>query len=531
MARVLVAEKIADGGLDQLRAAGHDVDVALGLSAAELIDRVDGAHALIIRSATTVTADVLTAGRDLVVVGRAGIGLDNVDVEAATRQGVMVVNAPQSNILSAAEQTMALLLAQARNVPQAHAALVAGRWERSKWEGVELSDKTLGVIGLGRIGKLVAQRAMAFGMRVIAHDPFVALERARQMNIDLVDLDKIAAQADFITLHVAKTPETLGLIGKEFLAKAKPNLRVINVSRGGIVDEQALAEAISSGQIAGAALDVFATEPTTESPLFELDQVVVTPHLGASTREAQDKAGDTIAEQVGLALAGEFVPFAVNVSAAAASETVRPFLPLAERLGGLFGSLNEGAPSVLEIEYQGQLADYDTRILTLSVLKGLFTRVSEDPVSYVNAPQFAAERGVEVRDTTTATARDYVNLITLRGAPSGSGGQPGHAIAGTLTGLKGEPRIVMLDDHNIDVPPARNMLVVRNDDRPGVIGRVGMILGDGGINIANMAVGQAADGASALMVVSTTEPIGDDLRHALAGADGILSVHIVSRSS
>jgi D-3-phosphoglycerate dehydrogenase len=535
MARVLVAEKIADGGLDQLRAAGHEVDVALGLSPQELVERVAGAHALIIRSATTVTAAVLAAGRDLVVVGRAGIGLDNVDVEAATHQGVMVVNAPQSNILSAAEQTMALLLAQARNVPQAHAALVAGRWERSKWEGVELSDKTLGVIGLGRIGKLVAQRAMAFGMRVIAHDPFVAAERARQMNVDLVDLDRIAAQSDFITLHVARTPETIGLIGKQFLSKAKPNLRVINVSRGGIVDEEALAAAIRNGQIAGAALDVFATEPTTESPLFELDQVVVTPHLGASTREAQDKAGDTIAEQVGLALAGEFVPFAVNVSAAAASETVRPFLPLAERLGGLFGSLNEGAPPILEIEYQGQLADYDTRILTLSVLKGLFGRVSEDPVSYVNAPQFAAERGVEVRDTTTATARDYVNLITLRGAASAtasaSGGDPGHAIAGTLTGLKGEPRIVMLDDHSIDVPPARNMLVVRNDDRPGVIGRVGTILGDGGINIANMAVGQAADGASALMVVSTTEPIADDLRHALAGAEGILSVHIVSRSS
>jgi len=539
MARVLVAEKIAEGGLDQLRAAGHEVDVALGLSPEELVERVAGAHALIIRSATTVTAAVLAAGRDLVVVGRAGIGLDNVDVEAATHQGVMVVNAPQSNILSAAEQTMALLLAQARNVPQAHAALVAGRWERAKWEGVELSDKTLGVIGLGRIGKLVAQRAMAFGMRVIAHDPFVAAERARQMNVDLVDLDRIAAQSDFITLHVARTPETIGLIGKEFLSKAKPNLRVINVSRGGIIDEEALAAAIRNGQIAGAALDVFATEPTTESPLFELDQVVVTPHLGASTREAQDKAGDTIAEQVGLALAGEFVPFAVNVSAAAASETVRPFLPLAERLGGLFGSLNEGAPPILEIEYQGQLADYDTRILTLSVLKGLFGRVSEDPVSYVNAPQFAAERGVEVRDTSTATARDYVNLITLRGtaaATASASGRdpdhdPGHAIAGTLAGLKGEPRIVMLDDHSIDVPPARNMLVVRNDDRPGVIGRVGTILGDGGINIANMAVGQAADGASALMVVSTTEPIADDLRHALAGAEGILSVHIVSRSS
>ncbi|MCU1454534.1 MAG: serA [Acidimicrobiales bacterium] len=523
MARVLVTEKIAEGGLDRLRAQGHEVDTQLGLSPEELLDAVAGAHALIIRSATTVTAEVLDAGRDLVVVGRAGIGLDNVDVEHATSRGVMVVNAPQSNILSAAEQTMALLLAQARNIPQAHAALVAGRWERSKWEGVELADKTLGVIGLGRIGKLVAQRAMAFGMRIVAHDPFVAPDRARQMNIELVDLDTIAAEADFITLHVAKTPETIGLIGKEFLAKARPGLRVINVSRGGIVDEEALAEAIRAGQIAGAALDVFAAEPTTASPLFDLPQVVVTPHLGASTREAQDKAGDTIAEQVALALAGEFVPYAVNVSAAEASETVRPFLPLAERLGDLFASLNGGAPSCLELEYQGQLADYDTRILTLSVLKGLFNRVSDEPVSYVNAPQLAAERGVEVRDTTTSTARDYVNLITLRGGD--------HAVAGTLTGLNGEPRIVMVDDHSVDVPPARNMLVVRNDDRPGVIGRVGTVLGDAGINIANMAVGQSAEGTSALMVVSTTEPVADAVVGLLSAADGVDSVHAISRDS
>ncbi|MCU1351047.1 MAG: serA [Acidimicrobiales bacterium] len=521
MARVLVTEKIAEGGLDRLRAQGHEVDTQLGLSPEALVEAVRGAHALIIRSATTVTAAVLDAGTDLVVVGRAGIGLDNVDVEHATRRGVMVVNAPQSNVLSAAEQTMALLLAQARNVPQAHAALVAGRWERSKWEGVELADKTLGVIGLGRIGKLVAQRAMAFGMRIVAHDPFVAPERARQMNIELVDLDTLAAESDFVTLHVAKTPETIGLVGKEFLAKAKPGLRVINVSRGGIVDEQALADAITSGHIGGAALDVFSAEPTTESPLFALPQVVVTPHLGASTREAQDKAGDTIAEQVALALAGEFVPFAVNVSAAEASETVRPFLPLAERLGGLFASLYGGAPSTLDIEYQGQLADYDTRILTLSVLKGLFGRVSEDPVSYVNAPQFAAERGVEVRDTTTSTARHYVNLVTLRGGD--------HAIAGTLQGLDGEPRIVMVDDHSVNVPPARNMLVVRNDDRPGVIGRVGTVLGDAGVNISNMDVGQSSSGDSALMVVSTTEPVPEELVGLLGAADGVESVHVISR--
>ena len=296
--RVLVTEKIADPGLDRLRDAGHEVDIQLDLTPEQLLEAIVGAHALIIRSATKVTAEVLAAGTDLVVVGRAGIGLDNVDTAAATERGVMVVNAPQSNTLSAAEHTMALLLASARNVPQAHAALVQGRWERSKWEGVELSDKTLGIIGLGRIGKLVAQRAMAFGMRLVAYDPFVSEDRARQINVTLVSLDELVEQSDFITLHLAKTPETIGLIGKDMLAKAKPSLRLVNVARGGIVDEAALAEAVSSGQIAGAALDVFDAEPTTESPLFGLDGVVVTPHLGASTVEAQDKAGDTIAEIV-----------------------------------------------------------------------------------------------------------------------------------------------------------------------------------------------------------------------------------------
>jgi D-3-phosphoglycerate dehydrogenase len=521
MARVLVSEKIAERGLDALRSAGHEVDVQLGLSPEELLTAVKGAHALIIRSATTVTAEVLDAGTDLVVVGRAGIGLDNVDVAHATARGVMVVNAPQSNVLSAAEQTMALLLALARNIPQAHSALVQGRWERSKWEGVELADKTLAVIGLGRIGKLVAQRAMAFGMRIVAHDPFVAPERAQAMNIDLVTLDEVAAQADFLTLHVAKTPETIGLIGRDFLAKARPELRVINVSRGGIVDEEALAEAISEGRIAGAALDVFAKEPTTESPLFALDQVVVSPHLGASTREAQDKAGDTIAEQVGLALAGEFVPFAVNVAAAEASETVRPFLGVAEQLGALFAGLAGEVPDTIDIEYQGELAGYDTRILTLSVLKGLFGVVSDDPVSYVNAPQLAAERGTKVNDTSSSSTVDWVNLVVISGG--------GHQIAGTLVGLRAEPRLVQIEGHTVDVPPSANLLVIHNDDRPGVIGRAGTILGDAGVNIADMDVGRSKGKDGALMVIATTEPVPADVAEQLRSADGIVSVSVISR--
>jgi D-3-phosphoglycerate dehydrogenase len=520
MARILVTEEIAEPGLDRLRAAGHDVDVQLGPSPEELLPLMASAEALIVRSATKVTAEVLEAGTDLVVVGRAGIGLDNVDVEAATKRGVMVVNAPQSNTLSAAEHTMALLLAQARNVPQAHAALVSGSWERSRWSGVELADKTLGVIGLGRIGKLVAQRALAFGMRLVAYDPFVTGDRARQLNVELVDLDELIAVADFITIHVAKTPETEGLIGAELLAKAKPELRVINVARGGIVDEAALADAIREGRVAGAALDVFAEEPTTQSPLFELDSVVVTPHLGASTVEAQDKAGLTIAEQVQLALAGEFVPFAVNVSAAEASETVRPFLPLAERLGAIFSGLSGELDPELQIEYQGQLADYDTRILTLSLLKGYFGRTSDVPVSYVNAPQLAAERGVEVRESSTTTTHDYVNLITVRGKE--------HALSGTLGGPRSDPRLVMVDDNTIDVPPARHMLVVRNEDKPGVIGLVGTALAAAGVNIDDMDVGKSPEGDAALMVLATDVPVPEEVQQKLAESDLVRWVQQVS---
>jgi D-3-phosphoglycerate dehydrogenase len=516
MARILVTEKIADPGLDRLRAAGHEVDLRLDLTPDTLLEAVAGAHALIIRSATTVTAEVLAAGRDLVVVGRAGIGLDNVDTEAATAQGVMVVNAPQSNILTTAEHTMAMLLAQARNIPQAHAALVEGRWERSKWEGVELADKTLGIVGLGRIGKLVAQRALAFGMKVVAHDPFVAPERARQVNVELLGLEELVQVADFLTLHVVKTPDTLNMISADLLRKAKPNLRIVNVSRGGVIDEAALADAIREGRIGGAAIDVFASEPTTESPLFSLPQVVVTPHLGASTAEAQDKAGDTIAEMVELALAGEFVPFAVNVSAAEATVTVRPFLGLAERLGELYAALAAGAPDVLEIGYEGQLAEDDTRILTLSILKGLFGKVSDEPVSYVNAPRLAAERGVEVRESSTATTHDYLNLVTIRGGD--------HAIGGTLTGVRGEPRIVMVDDHNVDVPPADHMLIVRNDDVPGRIAAVTNELGQAGINIDDMHLGRSPEGAAALMVLATTVAVPEEVQARIASLDGVVSV-------
>jgi D-3-phosphoglycerate dehydrogenase len=518
MARILVTEELSPRGLDAMAAAGHEVDVRLGLSHEALVAAIAGAHALVIRSTTRVDAALLAAGRDLVVVGRAGVGLDNVDVAEATRRGVMVVNAPESNIVSAAELTIALLLAQARNIPQAHASLVAGRWERSKWEGVELHGKTLGVVGLGRIGALVAQRALGFGMHLVAHDPFVAPERARRMGIELTSLEDLVARSDFITIHLPKTPDTVGLIGRDLLARAKPGVRIVNAARGGIVDEGALADAIREGRVGGAAIDVFAIEPTTASPLFDLPTVVVTPHLGASTNEAQDKAGEQIAEQVVLALAGDFVPFAVNVEAGAVSETVRPFLGISEILGRFIAALSGGLPDELTVECQGALASEDVSILTLAVLKGLFAAVTEDPVSYVNARRVAEERGLVVHETQTANSPYRVSVITVRSSL--------HSISGTLVG--GAPRIVDVDAHSVEVPPADVMVVVRNDDRPGMIGIVGTALGDAGISIANMAVGQTAGGTTALMVLATDRSVPGEVLDRLRRASGILDVYEVT---
>jgi D-3-phosphoglycerate dehydrogenase len=523
-ARVLVTEQLAPRGLEAMRDAGLEVDVRLGLGHDELLDAIRGAAALVVRSATRVTADVLEAGDALVVVGRAGIGLDNVDVEAATRRGVMVVNAPQSNILSAAEHTIALLLAQARNVPQADRDLRAGVWNRARWEGVELHGKTLGIVGLGRVGVLVAQRALAFGMQLVAYDPYVSAERARQLGVRLVrNLDELVREADFLTIHLPKTPETVGLVSDALLAQAKPTLRIVNTARGGIVDEEALARAVREGRIAGAALDVFAAEPTTQSPLFELDTVVVTPHLGASTVEAQDKAGQTIAEQVVLALRGEFVPFAVNLAATEASATVQPFLPLAERLGRLFTALAGGLVGTLDVTYEGQIADYDCRVLTLAVLKGALSGVVDEPVSFVNAPQLAEERGLVVRETTSSSARDYVNLVELRGSTHDRATH----VAGTLYGAREVPRIVAIDDHIVDIPPSSHMLVVHNADVPGMIGRVGTIVGKHGINIDELDVGRLPSGEAALMVVSTALAVPPDVVEELRAQDGILDAQAI----
>ena len=521
MARVLVTEKIAQSGLDLLSEAGHEVDVQEGLSPEALVETVPGAQALIIRSATTVTAEVLAAGTDLVVVGRAGVGLDNVDVSEATRRGVMVVNAPTSNTLSVAEQAMGLLLSQARNIPQAHAALKEGRWERSKWQGVELHGKVLGIVGLGRAGSLVAQRALAFGMRLLAFDPYISAERARAMGVELRSVEELFAESDFVTIHTPKTPETVGLVNRDLLAKAKPGIRIVNTARGGIVDEEALAEAIRDGIVGGAGLDVFASEPPTGSPLLALDSVVVTPHLGASTEEAQDKAGVTIAEQVLLALAGDFVPFAVNLPASEVSDAVRPFMQIAEQLGRFFACLHESLPDRLEVECRGELAGHATGILTLCALKGIFGSTAEEPVTYVNALQVAERHGLSVEEVSTAVSPLYKSLVTLRSAR--------HTVSGTLAGpgARPEPRIVMVDGHTLEVPPAEHMLVVHNDDRPGMIGVVGMALGIAGISISSMAVGPSSDGHSALMVLSTSEPVPAELVEHLRQGDGIFGIHAV----
>jgi D-3-phosphoglycerate dehydrogenase len=522
VARVLVTEEIADSGLQQLRDAGHTVDIRLGLSPSELIEAIGDANALIIRSATKVDAPTLEAAKELVVVGRAGIGLDNVDVARATDLGVMVVNAPVSNILSAAEQTMALLLAQARNIPQAHTALKAGKWERSKWEGVELHGKTLGVVGLGKIGALVAQRASAFGMRLIAFDPYISEERARHMGVELVDLDTLLAQSDFITIHLPKTKETTNLLDAAALAKTKPGVRIINVARGGIVNEGDLADAIRNGHVQGAALDVFEKEPTTESPLFELPSVVVVPHLGASTFEAQDKAGITIAEQVQLALAGDFVPYAVNVAAGEVSNAVRPFMGLAEVLGRFIGGLLDGKPADLEVNYLGELAGSGTKILTLCALKGLLTATGHEGVSFVNAPQLAEDHNLTYSEISTVESPEYVNQISVR---SGD-----HEVSGTLVtiGTRLETRIVGVDGHSVEIPPAASMLVVHNDDRPGMIGMVGVALGQAGVSISSMAVGPDQRTQTALMVLSTEIPTPAEVIEHLRDAEGIQDIHLIT---
>jgi D-3-phosphoglycerate dehydrogenase len=507
--KVLVTEPLSDTGLDLLRQE-FAVDVRPELVADGLAEAIAPYHALICRSQTKVTGEVLERAQNLRVVGRAGIGLDNVDLDTATRRGITVVNAPQSNILSAAEHTIALILAQARNIPQADASIKGGRWERERFLGVELHGKTLGVVGLGRVGTMVAQRAQAFGMRLVAYDPYVSKERAKLLGVELMpNLEAVLVQADFVTIHLPRTAETEALIGEREIALMKHGARIVNTSRGGIVDERALVNALRDGKLAGAALDVFAEEPVPKAhPLLVFDNVVATPHLGASTAEAQDKVGTTIAEMVRLALRGEFVPYAVNVPAAGeVAEQVRAFLSLAEKLGAILTGLAEAPVRALEAEYLGQLADHDTRVLTLAALKGALTRVVHEPVSFVNAAMIARERGVGVSERKSTASRDYVNLMSLR--VETDAGEV--AVGGTLVGARGGERLVQVYDFDVDMAPARYMAFFLYEDRPGVIGTVGTILGEAGINIASMEVGRKEAGGTALIGLTVDSPIPSEV--------------------
>ncbi|NEE00776.1 phosphoglycerate dehydrogenase [Phytoactinopolyspora halotolerans] len=500
---VLIAEELSPATVDAL---GPDFEIrrANGADRAELLPAIADVDAILVRSATKVDAEAIEAAKNLKVIARAGVGLDNVDVKAATQAGVMVVNAPTSNITSAAELAVGLLLATARNIAPANQALKGGEWKRSKYSGTELLEKTVGIVGLGRIGALVAERLAAFGVELVAYDPYVSAARGAQMGVEMMSLDELLAKSDFITVHLPKTPETAGLIGEEALRKVKPTVRIINAARGGIVDEHALAVALKEGRVAGAGIDVFASEPCTESPLFDFESVVVTPHLGASTAEAQEKAGISVAKSVRLALAGELVPDAVNVKGGAIAEEVRPGIPLAEKLGRIFTGLAGGAASQLDVVVRGEIASQDVKVLELAALKGVFMDVVEEQVSYVNAPVIAADRGVEVQLKTYEESPDYRNLVTVRGTlPDGRK----VSVSGTLSGPKHVEKIVEVLGYDIEAFPAEHMAFFRYVDKPGVVGTVGRVLGEAGVNIAGMQVSRDTKGGHALVAMTVDQAI------------------------
>ncbi|MGN6429364.1 MAG: phosphoglycerate dehydrogenase [Gaiellaceae bacterium] len=503
--RVLIREPIAEAGVELLRER-FEVDVEPN---GDLAERIGGYDAIVIRSATKLTADVLRRADRLKVIGRAGVGVDNVDVEEATRRGIVVANAPESTVVSAAEHTIGLLLALSRNIPQAHAALKDGRWERSRYGGIELEGKTLGVLGFGRIGQQVARRGLGLGMRVVAHDPFVAKERFRELGADRAESpEDVYEAADFLTLHLPLTDETTRSIGSEAFARMREGVRLINAARGVLVDEDALLEALSSGKVAAAALDVFSAEPYS-GPLLELDNVVVTPHLAASTEEAQDRAGVIVAEQVAAALDGALVTNAVNIPAIRAEdmEALGPFVPLAAKLGRLAMELAGGRADQIVLAYYGGLSGYDTRLLTVAALNGAFQGRSETLVNYVNAPLIAAERGIEVHEERRRAARDFTNLVRVSVRSNGDEVR----VAGTTIGKDNRLWLVSALGFELEMELAPLLVFFRYDDLPGVIGRVGTLFGGAGVNIANMAVSRTNRGGKALMALSVDSPPPQEL--------------------
>jgi D-3-phosphoglycerate dehydrogenase len=517
--RILVAEPIADSGVDLLRER-FEVDVETGWSAGELVERIGVYHGIVIRSATQLTAEVIGRADRLRVIGRAGIGVDNVDVVAATKRGIVVANAPQSNIVAAAEHTIALMLALARNIPQAHGSLVAGRWERSLFGGVEVYEKTLGILGFGRIGQLVAARARAFGMRIVAFDPFVSAERFRELGVEMAASSAdLYAQADFISLHLPKTPETRGWLDAEAFARCRDGVRVINCARGELVDDVALRAALDSGKVAGAALDVFPSEPITDYPLFGYPNVVVTPHLGASTTEAQDRAGVQTAEQVVAALTGGVVSTAVNIPAISAEDmdVLGPFLPLVKRLGRLAMTLAEGSSADrVEVEYFGRIAERDTRLLTLAVLQGVLAGHCEEEVNLVNAPTLAEERGIGVSERTEAVARDFTDLVRITIVS----GDERYRVAGTTLGRRNRPHLLEAwgQRFNLQLDEDAHLALFRYPNRPGMLGRVGSLLGEHGINIssATQGVQRSGDDLNVVIVVTDSDIPAAVIRRVLA---------------
>ena len=524
---VLIAEELSPATLEAL---GPDFEVRNcdGANRAELLEALGkGVDAVLIRSATKMDAEAIAAAKGLRVIARAGVGLDNVDIPASTAAGVMVVNAPTSNIVSAAELAIALLLASARFVSPAHAALRNGKWARSKYTGAELFEKTLGIVGFGRIGQLVAHRMQAFGMNVIAYDPYLQPSRAAQLNVELVELDDLLKRSDFITIHLPKTKETANLIGEEALTKVKPEVRIINAARGGVLDETALYNAIKEGRVAGAGLDVYATEPCTDSPLFELDQVVATPHLGASTDEAQERAGIAVAVSVRKALGGELVPDAVNVKGGAIHDEIRPSLPLVEKMAQIGTALAGELPVSMEITVMGDISGHDSSVLAISALKGALLAAGAEDVTYVNAPGLAAERGVTSNVTTTPDSPEYRSMISLHLALSNG---KSIKVDGTLMGIRKVEKIIAIDAFDLDLPPTENLLFLRYTDRPGIVGAVGNALGAAKINIAAMQVARQAQGGSALMAITVDSSVSESVAASVAkeiGADLVRSVSLV----
>ena len=521
---VLIAEELSPATLDAL---GPDFEVRHcdGANRPELLAALAaGVDAVLIRSATKMDQEAITAAKGLKVIARAGVGLDNVEIPAATAAGVMVVNAPTSNIVSAAELAIGLLLASARFISPAHAALRNNKWARSKYTGAELFEKTLGIVGFGRIGQLVAARMQAFGMSVVAYDPYLQPARAAQLGVRLVALDELLSVSDFITIHLPKTKETANLIGVDALKKVKPSVRIINAARGGVLDEAALYEAIVEGRVAGAGLDVFSTEPCTDSPLFTLDQVVATPHLGASTDEAQERAGIAVALSVRKALAGELVPDAVNVKGGVIHEDVRPALALVEKLAGVLVGLAGEVPVSIDVQVSGEIAAHDCSILAISSLRGALTALGAEDVTYVNAPGIAAQRGLVSTVSTDVVSHGHRNLLTLNAALANG---VKITVSGTLMGIRQVQKIVAIDDYDLDLVPTEHLLFMRYTDRPGVIGKVGNTLGESSINIAGMQVARSLQGGEALMALTVDSPVPSDVVEHLAtitGADLARSV-------